>query len=425
MALPFTSKLSGLWQHDNFLRLWAAQSLSAIGGRITRTALPMIAIITLASPEATIGLLSAAGLIPVALMGLFGGGFVERARKRDLMVSLDLMRAGLILLIPIAAWVGMLQLWLLFVIAAIAGAATALFQNADVAFLPRLVGREHLVEGNSKLQATESAAEFIGPGLAGLLIQFLTAPFAIVFNVATFLWSAFWLARIKNVVEERVGVPSDSRRLTVLMEDLKVGWRAIMSQPALRAAFLSSSIQQISWGFFFALYQLFVLRELHLSPAIVGIIISGGGVSGLIGAFVAGPLIKRAGFGAAVLIAFALAQVGNSLLLLAAVGGPLTIPLLFGHQLFGDGCLVAFMIMVTSLRQTTVAENEIARANGVFQAVSGVVLPMASIGAGFLAGRFGTQMGVMIGVAIGWLGLLPLISPRLLKLRTVEQAQPA
>src|SRR5262249_41653662 len=167
--------------HANFRNLWAAQSLSAFGGRITRTAMPMIAIITLNSPESLIGLLSAAGLIPVALAGLFGGGFVERSNKQRLMVTLDLLRAGLLLLIPIAAWFGTLQIWLLFVCAGVAGAATALFQNADVAFLPRVVGRDQLLEGNSKLQMTESIAEFAGPATGGVLIEFLTAPFALLF----------------------------------------------------------------------------------------------------------------------------------------------------------------------------------------------------------------------------------------------------
>ena len=415
-------QFTGLWRHANFRKLWAAQSLSAFGGRITRTAMPMIAILTLKAPDALIGLLSASGLIPVALVGIFGGGFVERSQKQRLMVALDLLRAVLLLLIPVVAWLGHLQIWLLFVCAAVAGAATALFQNADVSFLPRVVGREQLVEGNSKLQMTESIAEFAGPGVAGVLIQVLTAPFAILFNVLTYFWSAYWISRVKNVAEiPELKGEKPAAHLATLIEDVRVGWRAVMSAPALRAVFIASSILQISWGFFYALYQLFVLRVLHLSPAAVGLIISCGGVSGLIGAAITQPLVRRAGFGPAMAISFALAQGGNLMLLLAAVGGPLTIPLLVGHQLFGDGFLVAFTILVTSLRQTTVAENEIARANALFQAVGGAFLPIAAVSAGFIAGAIGTQNTVMIGVAIGFAGVLPLFAPRLLALRTIGQ----
>ncbi|MFZ1990476.1 MAG: hypothetical protein WAW96_11980, partial [Alphaproteobacteria bacterium] len=121
---------------------------------------------------------------------------------------------------------------------------------------------------------------------------------------------------------------------------------------------------------------------------------------------------------------FALAQVGNVMLLLGAVGGPFTIPLLVGHQLFGDGCLVSFSILVTSLRQSTVAENEMARANALFQAVGGAFLPIAAVGAGFIASAIGTQNTVMIGVAVGFAGIVPLLSPRLLEIRsTAQQAE--
>jgi hypothetical protein len=142
----------------------------------------------------------------------------------------------------------------------------------------------------------------------------------------------------------------------------------------------------------------------------------------LIGAALTQPLVRRVGYGPAMAISFALAQVGNVMLLLGAVGGPFTIPLLVGHQLFGDGCLVSFSILVTSLRQTAVAESEIARANALFQAVGGAFLPMASVAAGFIAGSFGAQNAVMIGVAVGFVGILPLLSPRLLALRDVTQA---
>ncbi|MFZ1990700.1 MAG: MFS transporter, partial [Alphaproteobacteria bacterium] len=300
--MSLSERFTGLWRHANFRKLWAAQSLSAFGGRITRTAMPMIAIITLNSPESLIGLLSAAGLVPVAIAGLFGGGFVERSKKRRLMVALDLVRAALLLLIPIAAWLGALHIWLLFVCAGVAGAATALFQNADVAFLPRVVGRDQLLEGNSKLQMTGSVAEFVGPGLGGVLIQFLTAPFAIIFNVATYLWSAYWIGRIEDVVEAPAAEAHTPNDFSKLIADLGVGWRAVMTSPPLKSAFVTSSILQISWGFFYALYQLFVLRVLHLPPAVVGIIISCGGISGLIGAALTQPLVRRVGFGPAMAI---------------------------------------------------------------------------------------------------------------------------
>jgi hypothetical protein len=286
-----------------------------------------------------------------------------------------------------------------------------------------LIGREHTVEGNSKLQATESLAELVGPGFAGLLIDLLSAPFAIVANGLTYLWSAFWLGRIRGI-EEHAADTSVKRHFDtkVLVGDLAVGWRAIMSKAPLRASFLAQIVQTISSGFFYALYMLFALRVIRLTPLEIGLIISVGGVGGLVGAFIAGHLVRVLGFGPAMIASFAGGQAGLLLLLLAAVGGPMAIPLMVGQQLLGDGGSLAFMILSRSLLQTGVAEGEIARANGLLQAAQGILLPLSALIAGAIAEAWGIQAAVKIGVAIGFAGILPLISPRLLALRDVAQA---
>jgi hypothetical protein len=195
-----------------------------------------------------------------------------------------------------------------------------------------------------------------------------------------------------------------------------------MNEGPLRATFLAMVIQQISSGFFFALYMLFALRVLGLSATAIGLIISVGGIGGLAGAFVAQRLVRMLGFGPAVLASFAFGQFGLILLLLAALNGPLTSPLLVGHQLLGDGGMLAFMILSRSLLQTVVAEGEISRANGLLQAASGALLPTAGLIAGGLAEVIGIQNAVMAGIAIGIIGIAPLVSPRLLAMRTVAQA---
>src|SRR5215218_6104112 len=158
----------GLWRHPDFLRLWAAQAGSAVGSRITRTALPIIAILTVRATPTEVAVLSALGVAPGVVVGLFIGGRVDRAAKRPLLVGADVMRALLILTIPAAAWLGALSMPQLYAVAALVGAATTLFQIADASFLPAVVGPDRLVEGNARLQATESVAEAVGPGLAGV-----------------------------------------------------------------------------------------------------------------------------------------------------------------------------------------------------------------------------------------------------------------
>lgn len=412
-----------LWTHAGFLRLWAAQTLSAFGSRITRTAIPIVAINVLAASPFSVAVLSAASFLPMAFAGLFAAGFVERQAKRPLMIAMDLCRAGLLVLIPLAAWSGALGFLLLLLVATLAGLATALFQNADTSFLPQLVGRDHVIEGNAKLQTTDSIAEIAGPGLAGALVDLLTAPVAILIDAATFLWSAFWLMRIRHVPAQAPLPSPHESPWAELRGDLSVGWRAVMGPKPLRVAFLALNIYYVSAGFFLTLYMLLTLREMGLSAAAVGLIIGVGGLGGLAGAFLSQRLAAALGFGPAIVLSLALSECGLLLLLLAAIGTEPRVPFLVAHQLLGDAGFVAFMVLVTSLRQGLVAERQIARANGLFQIAGGFVVPMCGLIAGVLAGWIGIKWASIIGIGSGLFAILPLLTPTLLRMKVLPAAQ--
>jgi MFS family permease len=420
---------ASLWRHADFRRLWAAQSLSAFGNRITRTAVPIIAINTLAASPAAVAILSAAGFLPVALAGLLGGGFVERQPKRALMVAMDAARFGLVLLIPLAAWAGILDLWILGAVTVLVGAASALFQNADTAYLPRLVGAEYVIEGNAKLQATDSIAEVAGPGVAGVLIDLVGAPMSIILDALTFLWSLLWLRQISAPPDERAPAREANRArrsaISPLRADLTVGWRAVMTPAPLRATFFALLIYYVSGGGFLTLYMLLTLRVLGLSASAVGLIISVGGVGGLLGALIAERLVRALGFGPAILASLVFGEIGLVLLLAAAAGAQPSVPFLVAHQLLGDAGGVAFMILTTSLRQGIVAPGELARANGLFQIAAGVIVPVCGLVAGILAELVGVRAAAIIGVGTGLLAILPCLAPALLRLRTAPGAAAA
>ena len=187
----------GLWRHRDFLRLWAAQSVSAVGTRITRTALPVIAVLSLAGSPADVAFLAALTYGPTFVVGLVAGGWVDRSDKRRILVGADLVRALAVATVPVAAWLGLLGVAHVCAVAIVVGAATALFQIADVALLPRLVEAERLVEGNSKIAATEAFAEVTGPAAAGFLIQWLGAPLAVLIDAASYVWSAAFLRTLR------------------------------------------------------------------------------------------------------------------------------------------------------------------------------------------------------------------------------------
>ena len=152
-----------LWRHSDFKRLWAAQAVSAFGSRITRTALPVIAILLVTANPMELALLGSLEVIPAVLVGLLAGGWIDRSKKRDILVAADISRAVLVFSVPLVAWVADVTMLQLYLIAAVSGASSALFRLADNAYLPALIGRESLIEGNSKLETTESIAEIGGP----------------------------------------------------------------------------------------------------------------------------------------------------------------------------------------------------------------------------------------------------------------------
>ncbi|MBI1359126.1 MAG: MFS transporter [Alphaproteobacteria bacterium] len=410
-----------LWRHPAFMRLWAAQGLSAFGNRITRTALPIIAISVLAVSPAEAALLSALGFAPVVVAGLAGGGLVERARKVRLMVMMDLLRFALVMAIPIAFALGVRSFWLLVLVSMAVSAASTLFQNADTSILPTLVSKSQLVEANSKLQTTESIAELAGPGAAGILVDVLTAPVAIIVDAVTFLWSAAWLAAMRFHAGEAdapgVPVAHGQSALAALREDVVVGFRAVMQRPALRALLFATVAFYVSAGFFFGLYMLFALRTLGLSASLVGVIVSMGGVSALGGAILARRVSRWLGFGPAIIVTFAIGMAGSALLLPAAIWPGAGAPLLFIQQLLSDGAFMAHMILASSLRQALLPPNEIARANGLFQAIGGIGMTVTTLLSGVIAEAVGVPAAVMIGAGCALLAMIPLISPTLLRMK--------
>jgi hypothetical protein len=182
-----TSAKQSLATHADFRRLWAAQAVSAVGSRITRTALPIVAIQSLGASGAGVSLLSAMTTAPGVVVALFASGFIDRARKRPLLIAMDVARVALLMTLPLAALFGLLTMAQLVVVAALTGAASAVFVIAKSAYLPRLIKVEQLVDGNTRLQTTEAVAEVAGPSVAGFLIQAVTAPVAIVVDALSFL----------------------------------------------------------------------------------------------------------------------------------------------------------------------------------------------------------------------------------------------
>lgn len=393
----------GLWRHPDFLRLWAAQAASAFGSRITRTALPILAILTVGATPTEVAVLSALGVAPGVLVGLWAGGRVDRTARRPLLVGADLVRALLILTIPAAAWLGALSMAQLYAVAAAVGAATTLFQIADNSFLPALVGSDLLVEGNARLEATDSIAEAAGPGIAGVLVQWLTAPVALAVDALTYLWSALLLSRIRA----REAPPAPASPAASVLDDVRAGFRACLAHPLVGRLLLAEAVTYLFGGFFLALYMVLALETLRLSPAAAGLVISVGGVGAFAGALLAAPLGRALGTGRALAVSLAVGQAANLLIPLAAHAGRWAVPLLATQQLVGDAFLGAYIVHTVSLRQRELPESVLGRANATFHVVTGALLPAGALLAGPLASTLGITATLWVG-AVGGL-LAPLL----------------
>ncbi|ATB37847.1 MFS transporter [Cystobacter fuscus] len=399
-VLPRGWPSGGLWSHPDFLRLWGAQIVSAFGSRITRTALPILALLTLQATPTEIALLSALGVAPGLLVGLFMGGHVDRNAKRPLLIGADVVRALLLLTLPLAARFGTLSMPQLYLVAAAVGAATTLFQIADNSYLPTLVDKALLVEANARLEASESVAEAAGPGLAGVLVQWLTAPVAIGVDALSYVWSALWLGRIRT---PEPPAAATGAHVSVL-GDIVTGFRACLAHPLIRPVLIAEAVMYFFGGFFLALYMVFTLETLGLTPATVGVIIGVGGVGSFVGALIARPMVRR-GLGPAMGISLLVGQGANLLIPLAREAGAWSIPLLVLQQLLGDALLGAYVIHALSLRQWVMDSEVLGRANATFHVVTGLLLSLGALLAGPLVGVLGMVPTLWIGAGGGLLAV--------------------
>jgi predicted MFS family arabinose efflux permease len=398
-----------LWRHGDFLKLWAAQTVSDFGARITREGLPLAAVLTIHATPAELGLLAALTLGPSLVVGLTAGGLVDRSRRRSILIATDLLRALVLASVPLAAFLHWLSMGQLYLAAFVVGAASVLFDIADHAYLPGLIDRALLVDANAKLGVTESIAEMGGPALAGILVQALTAPIAIAVNAATYLVSAIFLAGIR-APEPRLSPPPTRPSLGA---DLAVGFAAVMSQPLVRPIFITSLVQALFGAFFQSLYVVFAIRVLGLTPAVLGLTIAMGGVGALGGALVFPALSRRMGFGPAIIVSALVSAASALLIPLAGAAKPLAVAMLVAAQLLGDSFGVAMLIGIKSLQQTVLPSNLLGRVGAFMRAATGGAAIAGAIAGGLLAGPLGMGGTLFLGaggivVALIWMVVSPL-----------------
>lgn len=387
-----------IWRDGAFVRVWAASSVSYVGSYITRTALPLTAILVLKAGPLDISALRSLEWIGLLLVGLVAGAWVDRLRRRPIMVVTDLCRALLLGSIPVAAIAGVLSLAQLLVVAFLVAVLSTFFNSASVAYLPTIVSRARLVAANGALTASASASEFIGLSLSGFLVQLLTAPIAIGIDALSFVASAVLLGSIRRSEPPH---PAAADHASVVHE-IREGIHVVVGSPILRVLAAAHAAMFVFWGIFFATYLLFATREVGLSPAAIGIVAALGGIGALAGASVAGRIARRLGVGRTMIVGLAGMTLGATLIPLAPANAiALATAILIGQQLISDSFVTVFDVLNRSVTQSITEPRVLGRVNATLDFITTVVALLASIGGGIIGELFGLRAAMAVAVLGG------------------------
>lgn len=372
-----------LWRHPAFLRLWLAQVISNSGTAITRVALPLTAVLVLAATPTQMGLLRMADSLPNLLFALAAGVWMDRVRRRPLLVGADLGRALLLGSIPVAAWFGYLTFPQLWVAAFLAGILTVFFQIASIAVLPALVSKAQIVEANSKFSLSDAVIAIAGPNVAGTLVQLLSAPSAMLVDAISYLLSALALGRIG------AAEPTPVRRESHLWAEIIEGMRELVGTPLLKTLTITSSLGMLAGGVEGAVQVLYLVRTLNFSPAVIGFALAFGGAGSLLGSFINSRITGWLGVGPTMLWGKTLIISGGLCTVIAGLWGNALLLVIGGEVLAGVGGIFYFVNQI-SLRQVITSHHLMGR---VTAARRFILFGVAVLGAG-LGGLLGEAIGL-------------------------------
>ena len=385
-----------LWANSDFLKLWTGQSISELGSQISALAIPWVAAVVLNVSPLVFSLMEVLGFLPFILLALPAGVWVDRMRRRPILIAGDLSRALLLATIPIAYAFGALTIWQLLAVQFVVGIFTVFFDVAYQSYLPSLVEREDLVDGNAKLQLTVSLAQVAGPSMSGGLIAALTAPYAIVVDAVSYVVSAAFMTPIKRpeIVPERdVDAPKPA-----MLPELKEGVRWVLGSRYLRAVAGCTATSNFFNSVAFSIFVLYAVRVLHLSSVRVGLVFACGSVGAVLGALVVSRLQRRITVGRTIVLGSIMFSAGGLAYPLAPHSFPLPV-LIAGAFCTSFGGIV-YNIAQVSFRQAITPERLQGRMNAAMRWIVWGTIPLGTL----LGGVLGSAVGLHFALWVGALG---------------------
>jgi MFS family permease len=411
-----------LFRHPDFMKLWSAETISQFGTQVTLLALPLIAATTLNVTPFEFGLLGTIEFLPFILLSLPAGVWVDRLRRRPILIAGDLIRAAALISIPIAFALNGLTIWQLYLVGFVNGCATVFFDVAYMSYLPSLVDRDQIVDGNSKLETSRSAAQITGPGVAGVVIGALTAPVAIVLDSLSFMASALFMFAIRR--HEAAPEPrlNDSGEPPSMRSEITEGLRYVGGHRLLRSIAATTGLSNLFSNVVFSILILYLVRELSFTPEVLGLAFSLGSVGFLVGALVANRVAGRFGVGPTI-VGSAL-TFGPAAILVAIAPPDVAVPFVAASVFVGGLGGAIYNINQVSLRQAITPERMQGRMNATVRFIVWGTIPVGSVLGGFLGGVIGLHETIWIGAIGGLFVFLPVLFSPVRKLRAIPDAEP-
>jgi MFS family permease len=407
-----------LWRNRDFLRLWSAQTVSQFGSQVTTLALPFVAILVLKASTFEIAALGVVEFLPFVFFSLPAGVWVDRLRRRPILIAADWGRAIALVSVPAAYAVGVLTLGQLYLVAFVTGVLTVFFDVSYQSYLPSLVQRDEIAEGNSKLEVTRSAAQVAGPGIAGVLVGALTAPYAILVDASSFVGSALFMTGIKRTELRATSERAVRRKMRA---EIAEGLGYVLRHPLMRPMMIWVAISNFFTSIIFSILLVYAVRFLHLSAATVGLVFSLGNIGVLAGALVATRMARRLGIGRT-LVGLAVSG-GFAFLLVPLASGSRAIPFLVVAQFVFGFSAVAVNINGISLLQAITPDRLLGRMNASRRFVVWGVMPFGSLIGGALGSHLGLRATMWFGASGASLAFIVLVFSPVRRVQRTEDAE--
>ena len=456
MAAPTASRPT-VFRHPNYRKLWTAATVSLFGTQVSQIAIPFIAAVLLNASPGEVGLLTTIEFLPFLLFTLPAGVWVDRFPKKRILVIGDLGRAALLVSIPVAFGLHALTIWQLYIVGFGMGVMTVFFDVADQSYLPSILDREDLVDGNAKLQISQSSAQILGQPFGGGIVAVLTAPVAVLIDAASYVGSAGLILSIRETARKIAGavrpnpttdevpasptavssivaeegapadaaadaVASDPAPAAGMRTQIMEGLRYILRHEYLGNIAATTATSNLYGNIGFAIFPVYAYRELQMSPAAVGTVGGIGGAGVLIGALTASWIQRRLGIGRTIVLTAALFGPINLLFPLAT---PELALLFLSTSLFIGGITnVTYNVAQVSLRQAITPEHFLGRMNATMRFLVWGTIPIGSlIGAG-LSELVGVRTTIWISAILGFFAFLPVFFSKVRSIQTIPSEEP-